>query len=265
MPFSDTNNYEKGHFRRVYEYIIKPACKLADFEPIRGDDVTNSNYIVIDILRKIINSDLVICDLSNNNPNVLYELGLRQAFNKPAVLIKDKITDKIFDIQGFRYLEYDSSLRIDEVEKTISKLSDFIKNTHDNKDTEINSVVQMLGIEPATLKNKVELSEENSVILNAINNLSKKINKLEISSDLKINHVRSNINIGRSSDIKNENVDFLIGSDYFINGDFTGKYIGFNPENSTLEFSIGEEVKSIQLHSREFYLIDDIPFWLKTH
>ncbi len=41
-----------------------------------------TNYIVIDILKKILESEFVLCDLSAKNPNVFYELGIRQAFNK---------------------------------------------------------------------------------------------------------------------------------------------------------------------------------------
>ena len=39
MPISDVEGYDPGHFKRVYEYIIKPACVAAGFIPIRADDV----------------------------------------------------------------------------------------------------------------------------------------------------------------------------------------------------------------------------------
>ena len=81
MPISDVDTYDKGHFGRVYEYIIKPACAAAGFRPTRADEVQATNYIVVDILRKILDAEMMICDLSSRNPNVLYELGIRQAFN----------------------------------------------------------------------------------------------------------------------------------------------------------------------------------------
>ncbi|WP_299156375.1 hypothetical protein, partial [uncultured Christiangramia sp.] len=45
MPISDSSNYEKGHFERVYDFIIKPACISAGFEPVRADDVLTTNHI----------------------------------------------------------------------------------------------------------------------------------------------------------------------------------------------------------------------------
>ena len=47
------------------------SCENAGFTPIRADDVINTNYIAIDVIKKIIESEMVLCDLSSQNPNVL--------------------------------------------------------------------------------------------------------------------------------------------------------------------------------------------------
>ncbi len=179
MPISDQEGYEKGHFRRVYDHIIKPACENAGFEPIRADDEVKTNYIVLDIITKILESDIVICDLSAKNPNVLYELGLRQAFNKKALLIKDLKTDRIFDIQGLRTIDYNESLRVDSVQKDIVSVSKSLKETHEAKDEEVNSIIQLLAIKPATLSESVNLSNETSVILRAIKEIQNRITSIE--------------------------------------------------------------------------------------
>ena len=51
MPITDKSPYEDGHFKVVYDHLIKPACSLAGFVPIRSDDIKNTNFIVKDILR----------------------------------------------------------------------------------------------------------------------------------------------------------------------------------------------------------------------
>ena len=129
MPISDADGYDKGHFNRVYEYLIKPACEEAGFEPIRADDTSKANMIMVDVLHKILECDIAICDLSSRNPNVFYELGFRQAFNKKTVLIKDSKTMMPFDISGIRTLPYSESLRIDEVKKTIPEIAKYITET----------------------------------------------------------------------------------------------------------------------------------------
>lgn len=86
MPISGVLGYEVGHFGRVYEHLLKPAIIAAGYTPVRADDAVKTDYIVVGIIQKIVESDMVVCDISARNPNVMYELGIRHAFNKPIVL-----------------------------------------------------------------------------------------------------------------------------------------------------------------------------------
>ena len=53
---------------------------------------------------------MALCDLSNRNPNVLYELGLRQAYDKPVVLVQDDKTERIFDVSGINTVSYKKAI-----------------------------------------------------------------------------------------------------------------------------------------------------------
>ena len=177
MPISDVDGYDKGHFTRVYEYLIKPAVESAGYEPVRADDTSKANFIVVDILQQILACDIAICDLSSRNPNVFYELGVRQAFNKKTVLICDERTPKPFDTSGIRTLPYSASLRVDEVKRVIPSFIKCIKDTisPDNKD--VNSLIELLSIEKsASVPEKVKLSQDSSIILNAIAEINNKFN-----------------------------------------------------------------------------------------
>ncbi|ENY3129446.1 hypothetical protein ACFXAP_003513 [Vibrio cholerae] len=179
MPIADVHDYEAGHFGRVYEHLLKPAIIKAGYNPVRADDTVKTDYIVIDIIQKIIESEMVVCDFSSRNPNVMYELGIRHAFNKPVVLVKDRKTEKIFDIQGLRYVEYDHSLRIDSVQKDISKISEFISDTARSDGNGINSVVQLAGIMAADIPERQQVSGDTKVLLSAISSLEKRIDLTE--------------------------------------------------------------------------------------
>lgn len=182
MPISDQEGYEKGHFSRVYDYLIKPACEQAGFNAIRADDEVKTNYIVVEIIKKILDSEIVLCDLSAKNPNVLYELGLRQAFNKKSLLIKDIKTTRIFDIQGLRTIEYDESLRIDSVQKNTTSIAKSLKETFESKENDINSLIQLLSIKPAKLSESFELSNESSLILKSLKDIQTRLNSVESNS-----------------------------------------------------------------------------------
>ena len=156
MPISDAEGYEKGHFAHVYDDIIKPAVEMTDFVPRRADEVKETNFIHLDILTKLIDAPIAICDLSTRNPNVLFELGIRQAFDKPVVLIQEKGTPKIFDIGPLRYLEYSKEMKYHDVLKSQQDLKVAIEATKaaEGEHGNINSIVRLMALSsPATIPN----------------------------------------------------------------------------------------------------------------
>ena len=172
MPISDVDGYPKGHFGRVYKFIIEPACKQAGYEPIRADDTSKTNVIIVDILKNAFDCDMAICDLSARNPNVFYELGFRQAFNKKTVLMIDERTDRPFDISAIRSFIYQSSLRIDLVNDAKDKLVKALAETETMEENETNSLLKLLSVEsPAKLPQSLKLSNDSSLILQAIRDL----------------------------------------------------------------------------------------------
>ncbi|UZX55804.1 hypothetical protein ND446_02435 [Yersinia ruckeri] len=265
MPIADSSPYEPGHFNRVYHHLIAPACRKAGFEPIRADDVNSSNMIVLDILKKIVECDMAICDLSSRNPNVLYELGLRQAFNKKTVLIKDRITTSPFDVQAFRYAEYDNSLRVDYVKNEIVSLASSITSTYEAQN-DINSIVQLLQVEPAKVGEKTQLSTTDTIILSAIENLTNRIDHIANK-----NHQSNYISLGGNKlnplgrelispfpptkgrntsgipiiDLINEHEIEYIKNNYifYIDGKLLGQLVDINEENDMVYFSVNKNPK----------------------
>lgn len=204
MPISDQEGYEKDHFDRVYNHLIVPAIKKAGLEPKRADEEQVTNDIRLDIIKKILESDHVICDLSAKNPNVFYELGMRQAFDKSITLIKDYKTPKVFDVAGIRTIYYDENLRIDNIEPKITEISNSIEKTLEHTETYPyeNSIIRQLGITAAQPAEKTEISPDTQLILEQIKYLSNRINSYEtknnsisnnfkkpnLSNELKINY-----------------------------------------------------------------------------
>ena len=179
MPISDADGYDKGHFDRVYNYIIKPACEKAGFSAIRADETSKANFIVIDILKPIISSDMAICDLSSRNSNVFFELGLRQAFNLKTVLIKDTKTPRSFDISGLRCIDYDESLRVDKVGAIVDQISSALTETMSSKNDDVNSLVQLLAVDAAKIPDKVTLSNDTEIILREIRRIREDVSHIQ--------------------------------------------------------------------------------------
>ncbi|MFL6253759.1 MAG: hypothetical protein ACJ74T_01930 [Pyrinomonadaceae bacterium] len=179
MPISDHPDYPPDHFSRVYEHIIKPACVKAGFIPDRADDAQHTHVIMMNILQRILDADIVLCDLSTKNPNVLYELGIRQSFDKPVTLIKDDRTSRIFDTGMLSDVEYNADLRVDNVQQAIETIAARLRNTFEKRDEKVNSLIQLMKIRPAAMPEPTTISTETKVILDAINTLGRRVSGLE--------------------------------------------------------------------------------------
>jgi len=122
MPF-------QRDFDNVWLGAIKPACTESKFAPLRVDEVNLSSLITDDIERYSNMAQVVIVDLTGNNPNVMFELGWSLAKNKrPIVLCQGDHSSKVaFDVRGIRHISYENSwLGIEALKK---KLKDFIATT----------------------------------------------------------------------------------------------------------------------------------------
>lgn len=137
MPFSEkTSNYPEGYFDEVLKHLITPAAVKASFNA-KTAKKSGSEVIQSTIVNDLDAADLVIVDLTEHNPNVLFELGMRIAFNKPVCLIRAKGTAPIFDIDHMlRVYDYNPCLWPSTLAEDIPGLSEHISETWKNKDKE---------------------------------------------------------------------------------------------------------------------------------
>lgn len=137
MPFSEkTSDYPTGYFDEVLKHLITPAAVNANFNA-RTAKKSGSEVIQSTIVNDLDSADLVIVDLTEHNPNVLFELGMRIAFNKPVCLIRAKGTGAIFDIDHMlRVYDYNPCLWASTLEIDVPALCDHIAETWRMRDTE---------------------------------------------------------------------------------------------------------------------------------
>ena len=98
MPFAPK-------FDDVWSFVREPL-ELAGYEATRADKDPSLGNVMADVVGRILHADLILADLTGTNPNVLYELGLAHASNKPTVLISQSIEDVPFDLRGYSIFLY---------------------------------------------------------------------------------------------------------------------------------------------------------------
>ena len=93
-----------AEFDSVYETIAN-ACSGLQLEARRVDKLHGPRRIVDDIFATIMQSGVVVSDITGMNPNVLYETGLAHARNRDVILITQD-SKFPFDIESYRVVKY---------------------------------------------------------------------------------------------------------------------------------------------------------------
>lgn len=109
MPFGKKKGGDGSiyDFNSIYTQLIKPMLESAGFEPFRADEESASGDILTDMFQELLLADLVLADMSIDNANVFYELGIRHAFRKRGVVhIQAGRAYMPFDVFNVRTIPY---------------------------------------------------------------------------------------------------------------------------------------------------------------
>jgi tetratricopeptide (TPR) repeat protein len=109
MPFGKKKGGDGSlyDFNAIYTQLIKPALEMAGFEAFRADEETTSGDILTDMFQELLLADLCIADMSIDNANVFYELGIRHAFRKRGIVhIQAGRAYMPFDVFNVRTIPY---------------------------------------------------------------------------------------------------------------------------------------------------------------
>jgi hypothetical protein len=103
MPFSSA-------FQRVHKTVARSVAN-AGWLIVRADEIARPRHLTDAIFQAIVTSDLVVADISGNNPNVFYELGFAHAVGCDIIMLFQKASAKRlpFDVAHERTLFYDTT------------------------------------------------------------------------------------------------------------------------------------------------------------
>lgn len=192
MPISGSDGYTEKHWQDVLQ-IIKETLS-SDIYKI--DLVSKSNEVSViqdSIVNNLYNDDIVICDVSSRNPNAMFELGMRLAFDKPTVVIKDDDTKYSFDTSPLRHIEYPRSLHYQSINEFKKDLLKQVEDTLEAVKSESHrTFLSNFGqIKVAHIENKVV--SESEFIIDSLKKINKKISNMERSKS--IEHLSSPVSM----------------------------------------------------------------------
>lgn len=186
MPISAIDNCSAEHWAQVHRFLVE-AIEEGDspkFSAKLVSEEADVGMILRRIVQNVYKADIVVCDVSGKNANVMFELGMRLAFDKPVVIIKDDKTEYSFDTSVIEHLEYPRDLRYPSMVEFKARLKAKLHATY--------AATQANGYQ-GFLKNfgtfKVAHLEERSgtveeVLLEAMKDLQKDVARLQRANDI---------------------------------------------------------------------------------
>jgi hypothetical protein len=115
-------------YRKFYQEVIEPAITAEGFTPRRLDEVLYSGRILAEYFRSLHDSDRVIADVTDYNPNVMYEIGYAHALNIFPFVI-DATPTRNEPSRGLPfYLKDHIVYRYDETEAGVGNLAEKIRS-----------------------------------------------------------------------------------------------------------------------------------------
>jgi hypothetical protein len=200
MPISAIDGLPEAHWAEVLA-VMSDAIEKAGFTPNLVSNADDVGIIQKRIIQNLYDNPIVVCDVSGKNPNVMFELGIRLAFDKPTIIVKDDKTTYSFDTSPIEHVTYPRDLRYAQIVDFKDKLAEKIKGTYNKAATDPNYTTFLKNFGEFTVAklDKKEVSGQ-EFILEELKALRASVQRLDRPSD--INAIR-----GRSAAASNS-VDY---------------------------------------------------------
>lgn len=139
-----TTDDDMARLQRVAKELLQPILKPWGYKVILPDDPRGSTDIFTSIMKHLDTADLLVADLSDDNPNVYYELSIRHSLGLPYALISK--SNPRFDIGQLKCQRY----KPDDLgnAKILGELRSFLRARHDqvlNRKDVANPITKFYG------------------------------------------------------------------------------------------------------------------------
>ncbi|MCH5299656.1 MAG: hypothetical protein J1E96_07845 [Ruminococcus sp.] len=215
MPISEINGCGVEHWKEV-KSILTEAIDSAGYNANLVSEANDSSVIQKRIVRNLYDNEIVVCDVSCKNPNVMFELGLRLAFDKPTIIVMDDNTGYTFDVSIIEHLEYPRDLSYYKILDFKKKLKDKILGTiKESAKADYTTFLKHFGNFTAAKINDKEVPM-NEALIPYFNDISKRLDGLA-KNQLSVQKIKD-MYMDNINDDRNREIDDIVrdGIIYFM-------------------------------------------------
>lgn len=158
--------------------VIKPILSNEGYKVIAPHEIDTPGSITRQVIQHLLEDELVVANLTELNPNVMYELAVRHAKRLPVICLVERGTKLPFDIATERTIFYENDMA--GVELLKPKLAKAIREALEEKepDNPIYRVVSDNIMREVALKDDAQ-----SYILTRLDDITLQLNRLRNNND----------------------------------------------------------------------------------
>ncbi|MEM0967761.1 MAG: STING domain-containing protein [Verrucomicrobiota bacterium] len=107
---------------RLAQEVVAPILQPLGYE-VSTPELMEIGRIMANVVRDLDHADVVVANLTDWNPNVMYEVGIRHSLGRPTILVTED-TDVPYDLKSERFF----SIRLEkrDIERSREKLRDVL-------------------------------------------------------------------------------------------------------------------------------------------
>lgn len=173
-----------------------------DFHCIAPHEIDVPGSITRQVIEHLLNSELVVANLTDLNPNVMYELAVRHAVRLPVVAIAERNTSLPFDIATERTIFYDNDMA--GVEDLKPKLLKAIKSASNEKEPD-NPIYRV--IKSSVIKEVTAPDDLQNYMLTKLEEISSKLSQISVRENVHIPSYNNKTRVTATIDIEHDLTD----------------------------------------------------------
>lgn len=144
-PIGEPGSPKRIHTEWVLVGVIKPVLEKAGFVVHHPLEMANPGLIDTEVIEHLLNDELVVADLTTQNPNAFYEIGIRHMAQKPIIHIQLQGEPIPFDVKLYRSVDFKLD-RPSDIEDAKNALERAVAAVEKNNYRVINPVTNALAV-----------------------------------------------------------------------------------------------------------------------